>query len=82
MSSTSRKPADNTPPEAPPEVVEESPVDAASWSAGNGPLQVPLAGLLVDDPSLQTAELTPSEWQARLNEYLESPRPPVEADKS
>jgi len=44
------------------------------WAAHDGGLQVPLAGLLADDPSLRDQELTPEEWSERLAEYLQSPR--------
>lgn len=47
---------------------------AAHWAAGNGPLQVPLAGLLAADPELREAELTHADWTARLEEYLKSER--------
>ena len=54
---------------------EEPTFTAQTWALGNGPLQVPLAGLLASDPSLQDALLTPSDWQARLDQYLSSPPP-------
>lgn len=54
---------------------EEAPVSAFIWSLGDHAKQVPLAGLLVQDPSLREAELTPSEWRDRLDEYLRSPAP-------
>lgn len=48
---------------------------ARVWAAGDGNLQIPLAGLLADDPTLNDAELTDPQWRAALDEYLSSPRP-------
>lgn len=72
-SSTSPK----TPPPADPvDEPAELTLTAEQWAAGNGPLQIPLAGLLADQPELDGVALTDSDWQARLDEYLKSPRPP------
>lgn len=66
------------PPEAAPEAAPD-PVEvtqsARQWAAGNGPRQIPLAGLLAADPTLLDAKLPANEWQARLEQYLSSPPP-------
>lgn len=36
---------------------------------------VALAGAIADDPALSDAELTPTQWQARIDAYLNSERP-------
>lgn len=55
------------------------PVDA--WVVGDGAKQVPVAGMLADDPTLVDTELTPEEWEERLEKYLQSPRPPVAVEE-
>lgn len=53
---------------------EKSPVPAAAWAHGDHARQVALAGLLVESPELRDAQLTDDEWQAKLDEYLDSER--------
>lgn len=55
--------------------VAEPRLDATTYLAGDSQLAVSFAGLLADDTSLRTAELTRSEWDRRLAAYLSSPRP-------
>jgi hypothetical protein len=75
MSTTrSRKPADEAAKNQPDAVEGPARIPAHVWVAGDGSKQVPLAGLLVDDPTLRDAELTHEEWDARLDEYLRSER--------
>jgi hypothetical protein len=59
--------ADDAAKAQPPVPVDQFAVDAS--------LSIPVAGLLADNPHLRTAQLTPQEWQARLDAYLDSPRP-------
>lgn len=50
---------------------DEAPVPVDQF-ATTARLAIPVAGLLASDPDLREAELTPSEWQARLDKYLKS----------
>lgn len=53
----------------------EVPVSVETFIAqGEASLNVPIAGLLVDEPQLRGRELKPSEWQAALDAYLKSER--------
>ena len=58
---------------APASAAPESPVAANVWAYGRHDRQVPLAGALVDDPSLHGVSLTPADWQARVDAYLKKP---------
>jgi hypothetical protein len=51
----------------------QSPVPSNVWAYGSHDRQVPLAGLLVDDPSLRGISLTPDEWRQRVDAYLVKP---------
>ena len=52
---------------------KQSPVTSDVWAYGSHDRQVPLAGLLVDDPSLRGTSLTPADWQKRVDAYLAKP---------
>lgn len=70
---TARKPTSPNPP-ADDTLDAPSTITAAAWVAGDGAKQVPLAGLLAHDPTLTDAELTAEDWQAKLDDYLDSER--------
>lgn len=58
---------------APQPPAPESKVPANVWAYGSHDRQVPLAGALVDDPSLRSIELTSADWQDRVDAYLKKP---------
>lgn len=68
------EPKDDVEPDVELEPQGPSSVTAHIWALGDHSKQVPLSGLLIDDPSLRDELLLPEEWQKRLGEYLQSER--------
>jgi hypothetical protein len=58
-----------------PQQQEEGEISVLVYVSGDPTLTVPLAGLLADDPTLASTQLTATQWRQKLADYLQSPRP-------